>query len=332
MTTTTMEAPTMAVDVAEIITATVALAGLWRRAALGVNTRRSVREHLNRRRAQRQAGAWLAEYRAEEASTEAEARAELAASGRVTLADAEERRARRELIAAKRHDAYKRALDIPMSGNELRDVCQHATLAAKVKPEFFEDVSQSLALVVIRRHGAQPSRANVAAGWLKQWAQRLAQRESETHERVTGMRAAAKELAEWQKADKRAAAELMASNGGDAVWAIAAGRPAPNPERDVATAERIAQTLPALSYLQRDAVRIALATDRTRPLSDSERQLWSRATALLRKRFHTADSVRCAIRHDLYSAELLADAAIRLERKRANVTSRGGSGAIQCAR
>lgn len=240
----------------------------------------------------------------------------------VTYRDAAARRGRREELLAQRRDQLRR-LAVPMEGAEVLGACQHAAIAAKVPTDDVWDVAQDLAVVVYGRHGAAPLSCDVSANWLRLWAQRIAQRQSERRERATGMRAAADQLTNWRDADNRAAAELAAANGGDPVWCIAAGTAASNLKRDRADAERLAlQLRPLLTYLQTDAVRIAVSEVRA-AMPGRVRVAFHAACKILRRRFLTADAVRCAVRPDTFAADLLASAAIHHERRRADVTSRG---------
>lgn len=292
--------------------------------------RLKIRAELNRRSMLRAARAIHDNYASDHA-IERDARREVLLDGTVTYRDAKARRAMREQAIARRRDILRK-LAAPMTGSEILGACQHACLAAKVSPESAFDVAQDLAVVVMRRHGSEPLSCDVSAGWLKQWAQRLAQRESERRERTTGRSAAAEQLSDWKDADARAAAELTAQNGGDPVWCIAAGVAAKDVKRDSADAATIALRLrPMLTYLQTDAVRIAVSEVRA-AMPGKTRVGFHAACKILRKRFHTAESVRLAVRPDLYAAELLADRAIHYEQRTAAITSRGSAPAITCAR
>lgn len=284
-----------------------------------------IRTELNRRRMARAASA-LIDSHATERQLEREAMAEVRRDGKITTANAANRRAMREQSIARRRDAWRRALAYPMSGAELIAACQHATLAAKVPAESFEDASQALAAHVIRRHGPEPLRAAISADWLRQRALAIYIDQRRDTERATGARAAAEELADWGAQDHRAAmAEAAAS--GDLVWALASNRPAPEQPRTMAPAA-IARAL-KIPERSAGARSLAQAIDpaRRRALTGAERVAWHSVRAALRNRYSEPHGLLLAIRPDGYAAELIADAAIAAERTRAAVTSRGGSSA-----
>lgn len=231
------------------------------------------------------------------------------------------------LLAAQQRDELTRAQDYPMSDAELVAACHAATRAAKIPEASFDDVTQALAEKVMQRHGRNPKRVDVQPTWLRRRALTIhidAERQTET---ATGRRESAEQLRDWKDADHREAMTEAAASG-DAVYALAANTPAPDMAEVRATAERIAQELQRpdtgnLTHLQADAVRVALSVNRTRPMTNNQRQTYWAATAILRKRFHTADAVRCAIRPIEYSAGILANAAIKAERERASVATHG---------
>lgn len=279
--------------------------------------RERVRAELDRRRMLRAAAA-VVDHQVVERRLEREADAEMRRDGRVTAANAAERRRMREMSIAKRRDALHE-LSYPMTDDELKSACQHATLSARVSPDQFEDVSQELALTLVRRYGATIQRVKVGA-WLRSWAADIAQRQNAQRERATGMRAAAEQLADWHEQDHRAAMADAAA-AGDPVWALAAGMPA----RDLEPSDPngIARRL-GLSPAQTDALRVACdMAGRVAPMTGAQRVAWHAACKVLRERFPTVDALKLASRPAAYAASVLVDAAIGAERERAALASRG---------
>lgn len=289
-----------------------------------------IRSELDRRRMARVAEAILSEQATERQLTR-EAEAELRADGKITRAGAEMRRAMREQAIARRRDAWRVALSYPMNGDELVAACQHATLAAKVPAGAFEDVSQALAAHVIRRHGPTPERVKLGAGWLRERAQWIYLNQRAADERATGARAAADQLADWRAHDHRAAMAMAASAGGDAVWALAANRPALLPALSRPVSPYTIASGLGFAVRSRATRSITAALNERRqhraPLTDAERSALSYVRRALRGRFPDPAALLLAIRPVAYAAEVLTDAAIRDERRRALVSSRGGCSA-----
>lgn len=240
-----------------------------------------------------------------------------------SMSDADRKRLR-AVWEAKRRDS----LSYPLTPVELVTACQQATLTARkgrtfVPPEDVPDVSQGLALEVVRRHGPQPLRASVDMSWLRQRALGVWLDMERARERATGRRAAADELHDWQRKDARAVrAEAMAS--ADSVYTLAANRPAVDLVANAVTAEQIATNprLP-LTFLQRDSVRVALSSARNRPLTNRERQHLHCALKVLRERFPTREHVRAAVRPLSYVAALVVGRAATEELRRAGIASHG---------
>jgi hypothetical protein len=281
--------------------------------------REALRVELERRADARRAEA-LTDTQALERKLEREAREEIAQDGRITYASARERRSLREVAIARRRDALTRAMDYPMTGAELVAACQHATLTAKVPAAAFEDVSQALAAEVIARHGRTPTRAKVAAQWLKRRALSIHIDQQRATERATGAKATAEQLEQWQESDARAATGSAMS--GDFIWHLAAQRPAPE-RTEPMTAERVASML-GVSPGQARAVALAINTRQVRPLTSTERVQWLNARRAILKRYPDTLALRLTIRPESYALELLMSAAIRTERKRADIAARWG--------
>lgn len=289
-------------------------------------------------RAMRRAADALKDTQELERRLERQALADVYRDGRVMLTSARERRAIRERAIARRRDALNRAADYPMSGQELADATMHAALAARVPGEDAPDIAQEVARYVIRRSGPTPSRAQWPASGLKRLSVTLYLEKRRKDERATGARAAAKELAEWRRDDKRAARLAAAqAASADTVWALAADSPAPVATREPVSAESIAARLPMLSDGQRAALVRAITADdgyrRTRryPLSATERVQWLNARERIRAWYPSVLAVRLAILPDAIADRVWADAvvaaAVECERKRAALTARG-SGSV----
>lgn len=288
--------------------------------AVAVDERSRIRVALERRRATRAAEA-LQSTQALERRLERQADREIRQTGQIARASAGERRLMRETAIARRRDALTRALEYPMSGAELIAACQHSTLAAKVPAGAFEDVSQALALYVIRRHGREPMRAKVSASGLQRLATALYLEKRRKDERATGARAAAEELRQWRAQDHRAAM-AGAARSGDLVWSLAAHRPAPGAGARPMSADEISRRLP-ISVGQAQALALAINTSNVRPLTSTERVQWMNARRAILKRYPDALALMLAVRPETYAAEILTDAAIRAERRRAEIGSRG---------
>lgn len=116
-----------------------------------------LRVELDRRRMLR-ASRTLLDTQVAERKLEREAVAAMLRDRRVTVANATERQAIQDLLAAQRRDALRQTLTYPMTDAELALACEHAAIAAKVPCDDLPDVVQALALEVVRRHGSEPQR------------------------------------------------------------------------------------------------------------------------------------------------------------------------------
>lgn len=292
-----------------------------------VDTERAqLRQGLDRMRSLRHAGELVAMH-AHERGAERVSVADLATTPAIAGMSQGERSTDRERAIIRRRDQLRAARAWNLSGDELADACGDACIAAKIPPEHCADVAQSIALHVIRRHGPEPLAADVGASWLRQCAQAFYLNERDRHERATGAKSSAAQLAEWQRSDRdtakreRAAAAIAA---GDPVALMAdrAVEDAPDP----ATLDRIIAAIrPALTPGQLAATWLALDTDhRMHALSSTERVQWANARKSLRLAFPTVDALRIAYASPQQLVGRLVEHAQRVAARTAKVASRGG--------
>lgn len=162
-----------------------------------------------------------------------------------------------------------------LDAGDLYRMIRNAVRLAGVPCDAREDVSQALALEVLRRHGPNPERSRVTRSWLcvrarGHWIDQLRARE-----RATGQFAAAREL-----------------NASDDDPVIAAAMDAVQVDARALTIGQIAACLPNLTARQRDAVRVWL-DERHEPLSNLERQHFHAAMRKLREM--TRDEIYAAM-------------------------------------
>lgn len=176
-----------------------------------------------------------------------------------------------------RRAQYKTARAYRMTGPELLAACQRATRSAHVSEEAREDVSQELALYVVRRHGPNPIRADVASQWLRQCAYVLGLAHARKHEVATRARALGK------------------SEDGisDPAYARAMEMPAPELAGELESSVIVGKLAPILTPKQIEATGAAIAS--TRPMTGSQRVAWHAARARIKSTFPTVEALRSAI-------------------------------------
>lgn len=194
-----------------------------------------------------------------------------------------------------------RTASYALAPNEVVELCQTATASVPLSSR--DDVSQALALEIMRRHGTEPNQADIGADWLRVRAQSHYVDSLRSTERATGAIAAAREL----------------PTADDPVYVIATDRGIAH-EVETLTVERIVASLPSLTDRQRSTVRTWLG-DRAEPLTNLERQHFHAAMSKLRA--SSPKAIRRALRADMAAARELVDRAIVAEMARADVASRG---------
>lgn len=299
--------------------------------------RAKLRAGLNAQRLRNGAARILDEQASERAAIRA-ARSDAArAEDSLSLtAAAEGRRPDDAALLARRRDQYRRALDYPMTSDEVFAACLLALDDAGLpldgrrgpnKDEVIEDRAETLGallLYVQRTHGCEPIRADMGRDFLKRKARWIYNATADKRERVTGMRKAAAQLASWRQDDDENAPEP------DTVMAIAENLPAREPvdeDRPIG-ADTLAKL--GLSPTQASALAYLLESRKkhTLALTGAERVAIHAATRKLTRTYPDALSIRAALRPAL-APTLAVEAAQRIERGRAALTSRGGGGMMR---